>query len=123
MGNNLGGAAATGADAATLTATVKGFGGDVTDGLWNFLGMALVGWGSVLLGGCPLRQLILSGEGNSDSAVTVFGMIVGGALAHNFALASSAKGPTANGQTAVIICFVFLAVLSVANSDLIRKNS
>ncbi len=94
-----------------------------TDGLWNFLGMALVGWGSVLLGGCPLRQLILSGEGNSDSAVTVFGMIVGGALAHNFALASSAKGPTANGQTAVIICFVFLAVLSVANSDLIRKNS
>jgi len=50
-------------------------------------------------------------------------MIVGGALAHNFALASSAKGPTANGQAAVIICFVFLAVLSVANSDLIRKNS
>ncbi|HQQ40740.1 MAG TPA: YedE family putative selenium transporter, partial [Clostridia bacterium] len=30
-----------------------------TDGLWNFLGMALVGWGSVLLGGCPLRQVIL----------------------------------------------------------------
>ncbi|MEG0126821.1 MAG: YeeE/YedE thiosulfate transporter family protein, partial [Clostridia bacterium] len=26
-----------------------------TDGLWNFLGMVLVGWGSVLLGGCPLR--------------------------------------------------------------------
>ncbi len=24
-----------------------------TDGLWNFLGMAIVGWGSVLLGGCP----------------------------------------------------------------------
>ena len=37
--------------------------------------MALVGWGSVLLGGCPLRQLILAGEGNGDSAVTVLGMI------------------------------------------------
>ena len=36
-----------------------------TDGLWNALGMALVGWGSVLLGGCPLRQLVLSGEGRS----------------------------------------------------------
>ena len=33
--------------------------------------MVLVGWGSVLLGGCPLRQLILAGEGNTDSAVTV----------------------------------------------------
>lgn len=94
-----------------------------TDGLWNFLGMVLVGWGSVLLGGCPLRQLILSGEGNSDSAVTVFGMIVGAAIAHNFALASSGKGPTPNGQMAVIICLVFLVVLSVANSDLFKKNS
>ncbi len=94
-----------------------------TDGLWNFLGMVLVGWGSVLLGGCPLRQLILSGEGNSDSAVTVFGMIVGAAIAHNFALASSGKGPTANGQIAVIICFVFLMVLSIANSDLLKKNN
>ena len=44
-----------------------------TDGLYNFLGMMLVGWGSVLLGGCPLRQLILAGEGNSDSGVTVLG--------------------------------------------------
>jgi YedE family putative selenium metabolism protein len=94
-----------------------------TDGLWNFLGMVLVGWGSVLLGGCPLRQLILSGEGNSDSAVTVFGMIVGAAIAHNFALASSGKGPTPNGQIAVIICMLFLLVLSVANSDLLKKNS
>ena len=42
-----------------------------SEGLWNLLGMVLVGWGSVLLGGCPLRQLILAGEGNSDSAVTV----------------------------------------------------
>ncbi|HAQ40484.1 MAG TPA: YedE-related selenium metabolism membrane protein [Clostridiales bacterium] len=92
-----------------------------TDGLWNFLGMFLVGWGSVLLGGCPLRQLILSGEGNSDSAVTVLGMVAGAAIAHNSSLASSAKGPTANGQIAVIICLVFLIILSIANSDLIKK--
>ena len=48
-----------------------------SDGLWNLLGMVLVGWGSVLLGGCPLRQLILTGEGNSDSAVTVTGFVFG----------------------------------------------
>ena len=93
-----------------------------TDGLWNFLGMLLVGWGSVLLGGCPMRQLILSGEGNSDSAVSVVGMIVGAAICHNFALASSGKGPTPNGQIAVVICLVFVLVLSIANSDLVKKK-
>ena len=86
-----------------------------TDGLWNFLGLFLAGWGSVLLGGCPLRQLILSGEGNSDSAVTVFGLLVGAAISHNFGLASSGKGVTANGQIAVILLIVVVAVISVMN--------
>lgn len=89
------------------------------DALWNFLGMALVGWGSVLLGGCPLRQLILSGEGNSDSAVTVLGLFVGAAFAHNFKLAASPKGPTPNGMVAVIIGFIVLGVITYLN---IKKN-
>ncbi len=88
-----------------------------TDGLWNFLGMALVGWGSVYLGGCPLRQLVLAGEGNSDSAVTVTGYIVGAALCHNLSLASSGKGPTANGMIAVIIGFVVLTVIGLMNRE------
>ena len=88
-----------------------------TDGLWNFLGMAVVGWGSVLLGGCPLRQLILSGEGNTDSVVTVIGMLVGAAISHNFGLASSAAGVTLNGKVAAIVCFVFLGVISYLNSE------
>lgn len=86
-----------------------------TDGVWNFLGMALVGWGSILLGGCPLRQLILTGEGNTDSAMAVLGMIFGAALCHTLGLASSANGPTVNGQVAVVIGFVVLAVVSVTN--------
>lgn len=90
-----------------------------TDGLWNFLGMALVGWGSVLLGGCPLRQLILSGEGNADSAVAVMGMLVGAAICHNFGLASSPKGPTTNGQIAVVLCFLVVIVISIANSEML----
>ena len=82
-----------------------------TDGLWNFLGMALVGWGSVLLGGCPLRQTVLAGEGNTDSAITLLGMLVGAALAHNFGLASSANGATINGKIAVgVVALVLLAV-------------
>ena len=94
-----------------------------TDGLWNFLGLFLTGWGSVLLGGCPLRQLILSGEGNSDSAVTVFGLIVGAALSHNFGLASSAKGVTANGQIAVVLLLVVVAAISVMNLPKVTEKA
>lgn len=85
--------------------------------------MVLVGWGSVLLGGCPLRQLILAGEGNGDSAVTVFGMIVGAAFAHNFGLAGNADamneakeivvgGISNNGKVAV--CLGILIMLGVS---------
>ncbi|MGP1454531.1 MAG: YedE family putative selenium transporter [Treponema sp.] len=84
-----------------------------TDGLWNALGMVLVGWASVLLGGCPLRQLILTGEGNTDSAVTVVGLIAGAAFAHNFGLASSPKGVTKEGAIAVVIGLLVTAIISV----------
>lgn len=87
-----------------------------TDGLWNALGMALAGFCCVLLGGCPLRQLILAGEGNTDSAITVFGLMVGAAIAHNFGLASSAEGPTDNGKLAVVIGIVVVAVIAAVNS-------
>lgn len=86
-----------------------------TDGLWNALGMVLVGFASVLLGGCPLRQLILAGSGNADSGVAVLGMVVGAAFCHNFKLASSADGPTANGQIAVILCLALVALIAVLN--------
>ena len=91
-----------------------------TDGLWNALGMALAGFGCVLLGGCPLRQLVLAGEGNTDSAITVIGLMAGAAVAHNFGLASSGEGPTANGKIAVVIGFVVLIVIAIVNS--VRKN-
>ena len=84
-----------------------------TDGLWNTLGMVLVGWASVLLGGCPLRQLILTGEGNTDSAVTVTGLVAGAAFAHNFGLASSGKGPTSAGMIAVVIGLIVTTCISV----------
>ena len=87
-----------------------------TDGLWNLLGMFVVGLGAILLGGCPLRQLVMAGEGNTDSAITVLGLLVGAAFCHNFGLASSGEGPTANGKIAVILCIVVLAVIGVVNS-------
>ena len=78
--------------------------------------MYLAGFGCILLGGCPLRQLILAGEGNTDSAVTVLGLMAGAAFAHNFGLASSGEGPTVNGKIAVIIGIVVVAVIAAVNS-------
>ncbi|MDO5096408.1 MAG: YedE family putative selenium transporter [Peptostreptococcaceae bacterium] len=91
-----------------------------TDGLWNFLGMTVVGFGAILLGGCPLRQLVLAGEGNIDSGITILGLLLGAAFAHNFGLASSPKGVTAGGQIAVVIALILFVVIAMGN---IKKES
>ena len=94
--------------------------------LWNVLGMMLVGFGCTLLGGCPLRQLILAGEGNTDSAITVTGLVVGAAFCHNFGLAGAADsvvdgvykvgGPGINGKIAVVIGLVVCVIIASVNT-------
>ena len=56
----------------------------------NFAGMVLAGLSFTLAGGCPGRQVFLSGEGDGDAAVFVLGMLTGAAVAHNFALTGNA---------------------------------
>jgi YedE family putative selenium metabolism protein len=73
-----------------------------TMALWNFGGMVLAGLAFTLAGGCPGRQLFLSGEGDGDAAVFVLGMIVGAGFSHNFGLASSPAGVGPYGVAAVI---------------------
>jgi YedE family putative selenium metabolism protein len=87
-----------------------------TDGLWNFLGLGLVGLCAVLLGGCPFKQLTQAGSGNSDSIVTVLGMVAGAAFAHNFAMASSAAGATANGKIGLAAAFVVVLLIAAYNT-------
>jgi hypothetical protein len=70
--------------------------------VWNFAGMMLAGLAFALAGGCPGRQLFLSGEGDGDAAVFVLGMIVGAGISHNFGLASSPAGVGPYGIAAVI---------------------
>lgn len=71
--------------------------------LWNFGGLLLVGLASTLGGGCPARQLVLSGEGDADAAVYVLGMFAGAGIAHNLAMASTPAGVSAFGPAAVIV--------------------
>ena len=77
-----------------------------TQELWNFMGMVLSGLAFTLAGGCPGRQLIMTGEGDGDAAVFVLGMLTGAALAHNFSAASSGAGVGPMGIPATIIGLV-----------------
>ena len=87
--------------------------------IWNILGLYAVGFAAVLAGGCPLRQLVLAGQGSSDSAVTFLGLLVGAAFCHNFGLAAAATADTPAapgglamaGKVAVIGCIVILFII------------
>lgn len=88
--------------------------------LWNFLGMVLAGLAFVLAGGCPGRQLILSGEGNADSGMFVIGMVTGAAFAHNFRLASSPAGTGDWGPTAVIFGLIICLIIGLAMREKLK---
>jgi len=91
--------------------------------LWNFLGMALSGLCFALAGGCPGRQFFLSGEGDGDASVFIFGMFMGAAFAHNLNLAGvpdkfdkasqvlTVGGPSIWGQAAVLIGFAIVLAI------------
>ena len=95
--------------------------------IWNILGLYAVGFAGVLAGGCPLRQMVLAGQGSSDAAITFVGMLVGAAFAHNFGLAGAAAaaatettaavagGPSPAGQIVLICCIVVLFIIAALN--------
>ncbi len=82
-----------------------------SDHLWNFASMILVGLSATLLGGCPLRQMVLASEGDTDAGITFLGLAAGAAFAHNFFLASSPKGPSVFGPVAVIIGLIICLLI------------
>lgn len=88
-----------------------------TQSLWNFAGMLVAGLSFALAGGCPGRQLFMSGEGDADAGIFVFGMIVGAALSHNFGLASSPAGIGPHGMAAVAVCLIFCMIIAFGNTQ------
>ena len=88
-----------------------------TDILMNFAGMALAGLAFTLAGGCPGRQVFLSGEGDGDAGIFVIGMLAGAGFAHNFSLASSSSGPGVYGPIAVVVGLVFCVSIGALAKD------
>jgi uncharacterized protein len=86
-----------------------------TQSFSNFSGMLVAGLAFALAGGCPGRQLFMSGEGDGDAAIFVFGMIVGAAFAHNFGLASSPAGIGPHGMAAVVVALITCLYVGFTN--------
>lgn len=101
--------------------------------LWNILGMLLAGMAYALAGGCPGRQLFLSGEGDADSAIFVLGMISGAAFSHNFGLAGKPDamvdgvlqvgGISQNGMIAVLLGIAVCLVIGFSMREKDAKGA
>lgn len=109
--------------AALTGGLVAGFAGQPIahgDWLWNTPALLLVGLCGALAGGCPVRQIVMAGEGNGDAFVGCAGLVVGGAIAHSLQLASipatqlAGGGATANGKLVVVGLLVSVLLYAVA---------
>ena len=87
---------------------IKGGASALSQYIWTFLGFSLVGLAATQMGGCPLRNVALAGEGDTDAGVSILGYIAGGAIAVNFLLASSSStGLGKHATWAVVAGLVF----------------
>ena len=86
-----------------------------TDLLWAFLAMAMVGFGAILLSGCPFRQLVLASSGDLDAAAAVAGMLAAAGLSVTLGIGSSPDGVTAAGKFAVLSGWVFFLAMGLRN--------
>jgi YedE family putative selenium metabolism protein len=90
----------------------------LTNEWWNFGSMAMAGLAFTLVGGCPARQLFLSGEGDADAATFVIGMIVGAGFAENYRIATCfCGGMSAFGPAAVITGLAICVVVGLVMRD------
>lgn len=85
-----------------------------TNALGNFAAMTVAGLSAVMLGGCPFRQVIMSGEGDGDATMAMLGMFAGALVAHRFVIASTGAGlsdkawPVLAVMAAVLIVVAFV---------------
>jgi hypothetical protein len=85
------------------------------DTLWSFLALVVVGMASIFLNGCPFRQLILASSGNTDSAMSIMGIMAGAAIAYNYDCAFVGDTLDLNGKVAVAGALALLLVIGFLN--------
>ena len=82
-----------------------------TDWIGNVMGMLLAGLAFTLAGGCPGRQIFLSGEGDGDAGIFVLGMLVGAGFAHNFGMSASGAGLGPFSWHIIVVGMIFCIVV------------
>lgn len=85
-----------------------------TNVLWAFLAMAMVGFGAILVSGCPFRQLVLASTGDLDAAAALAGMLAAAGLSVGLGIGSSPEGVTAAGKLAVLGGWIFFLAAGLA---------
>jgi len=88
-----------------------------TDALGNFAAMVVAGLSALMLGGCPFRQVIMSGEGDADATVAVLGMFAGALVAHRFVIASTGAGLSDKAWPALVIMLAVLLVIAFVKRE------
>jgi YedE family putative selenium metabolism protein len=78
------------------------------DHLASAAAMVLVGLAGAFAGGCPVRQIVMTGEGNGDALVAVAGIAAGASIGHSMGLVSSPAGSTPAGRVAVAVGILFV---------------
>lgn len=89
---------------------------------WTFLAMTLVGLASVIVDGCPFRQIIKVGQGDMDAGITCLGMLAGAAFVITWLLRSTSAGPSFNGKIAVLAGLVFCIIVVLNYRNLMGKR-
>ncbi len=84
---------------------------------WAFLAMLAVGFGSMLIRGCPFRQLVMAGSGDNDAGGAVLGMLAGAAIVQNWVLGGSASGTPYNAKIGVLVGLVFLFTIGLLGRE------
>ena len=83
-----------------------------TDALGNFAAMVVAAMAAVMLGGCPLRQIVMGSEGDADAAAASLGMVAGAGFAHWAKIASSPAGLTSVAWPALGVMAVILIAIA-----------
>lgn len=79
-----------------------------TNALGNFAAMVVAGLAAIMLGGCPFRQVIMSGEGDADGTMAIAGMFAGAGFAHWGKFASTPAGLSPNAWVVLGVMAVIL---------------
>jgi YedE family putative selenium metabolism protein len=88
-----------------------------TDLAGNFAAMAVAGLAAVLMGGCPLRQVVMAGEGDLDALGALLGMAAAALFMHGYGIASSPKGLAPAAWPALAAAAVVLAGIGLARRE------